>query len=371
MKKGFTLIELLAVIVILAIIALIATPIVLSIIEETKESAVLRSAEYYLSAVENSIAKKSLSIGGSFSPNTCEVQEDGNLLCDETETLEVEVSGEKPSSGTITFEKGKIISVELTQSNKTIVKKEKGELVLGEPKVEPVCKPIDDVAPTGISPGDKYQCRVKDDMETEWKDGYYFFVLSTEEDGTTNLIMDRTINSDGTPVTKAISYSQKDSNGGIYNLVEWINQSDYEELEPEYTWDDGMDATSYGPITAMKFLDNATSTWDNISNLNITYTASGSYVSIEMTGKARLPYASELSDYNGSNLYLYEYLSLEYVSIGISGIQTNEISNIYGYWTLDFQDSEDAYYLECSGFVQFDDVRDAYYGVRPVINIKL
>ena len=36
MKKGFTLIELLAVIVILAIIALIATPIVLSIIDEKK-----------------------------------------------------------------------------------------------------------------------------------------------------------------------------------------------------------------------------------------------------------------------------------------------------------------------------------------------
>ena len=51
MKKGFTLIELLAVIVILAIIALIATPIVLSIINDTKESATFRSAEYYLDAV--------------------------------------------------------------------------------------------------------------------------------------------------------------------------------------------------------------------------------------------------------------------------------------------------------------------------------
>ena len=132
MKKGFTLIELLAVIVILAIIALIATPIVLSIIEETKESAVLRSAEYYLSAVENSIAKKSLSIGGSFSPNTCVVQINGDLLCDGKDELKIEVSGEKPSSGTITFDKGKITSVELTQSNKTITKNEKGQLVLGE-----------------------------------------------------------------------------------------------------------------------------------------------------------------------------------------------------------------------------------------------
>ena len=38
-KKGFTLIELLAVIVILAIIALIAVPIVLGIIDNTKESS--------------------------------------------------------------------------------------------------------------------------------------------------------------------------------------------------------------------------------------------------------------------------------------------------------------------------------------------
>ena len=44
MKNGFTLIELLAVIVILAVIALIATPIVLGIINDSKESAILRSA---------------------------------------------------------------------------------------------------------------------------------------------------------------------------------------------------------------------------------------------------------------------------------------------------------------------------------------
>ena len=44
-KKGFTLIELLAVIVILAIIALIATPIVLNIIKTSRKGAFARSAE--------------------------------------------------------------------------------------------------------------------------------------------------------------------------------------------------------------------------------------------------------------------------------------------------------------------------------------
>ena len=51
-KKGFTLIELLAVIVILAIIALIATPIVLGIIEDSRENSKKISAGYVISSVE-------------------------------------------------------------------------------------------------------------------------------------------------------------------------------------------------------------------------------------------------------------------------------------------------------------------------------
>lgn len=52
MKRGFTLIELLAVIVILAIIALIATPIILGIINDARHSAKERSAELVYTGVE-------------------------------------------------------------------------------------------------------------------------------------------------------------------------------------------------------------------------------------------------------------------------------------------------------------------------------
>ena len=51
-NKAFTLIELLAVIVILAIIALIATPIILGIVEDTRKEAFLRDAEMIEHAAE-------------------------------------------------------------------------------------------------------------------------------------------------------------------------------------------------------------------------------------------------------------------------------------------------------------------------------
>ena len=54
-KKGFTLIELLAVIVILAIIALIATPQILGVIETAREGAAKSAALGYIDAVEKRI----------------------------------------------------------------------------------------------------------------------------------------------------------------------------------------------------------------------------------------------------------------------------------------------------------------------------
>ncbi len=51
-NKGFTLIELLAVIVILAIIALIATPIVLNMIAEARKSAAKSSSLGFIDSIE-------------------------------------------------------------------------------------------------------------------------------------------------------------------------------------------------------------------------------------------------------------------------------------------------------------------------------
>ena len=53
MKKGFTLIELLAVIIILAIVALIATPIILDVVDDARKSAGLSEANMIYSSINN------------------------------------------------------------------------------------------------------------------------------------------------------------------------------------------------------------------------------------------------------------------------------------------------------------------------------
>ena len=89
MKKGFTLIELLAVIVILAIIALIATPIILGIINDARKESNERSAELYASAVRNAIAAYQLT--GTTAPtkfSDLDIQYDGNVVCATEELYE-------------------------------------------------------------------------------------------------------------------------------------------------------------------------------------------------------------------------------------------------------------------------------------------
>ncbi len=126
--KGFTLIELLAVVVILAIISLIATPTVLNIIDNTKASAKLRSAELYMDSVSKAIVHKNLTT--TISDTECEVQSNGNLLCDDI-LIEIDVDKEKPTEGTIVIKNGQITnvsglkidtSVYSYDDNKTLVK---------------------------------------------------------------------------------------------------------------------------------------------------------------------------------------------------------------------------------------------------------
>ena len=142
-KNGFTLIELLAVIVILAIIVLIATPIVLNIIKDSKDSATLQSAQFYIDAVENAMVKEMLD-GSKIENGYYTVMEDGNLcleLNSDRKTckkglIEVEVSGKVPEKGTIIIIGSNLKEVDLLVDNKKIFKYN-GQIVFNNGVIKP------------------------------------------------------------------------------------------------------------------------------------------------------------------------------------------------------------------------------------------
>lgn len=115
MKKnnGFTLVELLAVIVILAVIALIATPIVLNMIESSRKGAAESSALSYIDATEKSIMtglmnstsstdydKTYIVEGLMLTEASSNVIPEGGKLTQKSEnpvTLKLEIKGDQPT----------------------------------------------------------------------------------------------------------------------------------------------------------------------------------------------------------------------------------------------------------------------------------
>ena len=93
-KKGFTLIELLAVIVVLAIIALIATPIVMNTINKAQENANARSLENYAAQLELGFAQAMLD---TTNDTATKLQAAAKTYADEN------VKGEKPAVDGLTI----------------------------------------------------------------------------------------------------------------------------------------------------------------------------------------------------------------------------------------------------------------------------
>ena len=376
MKKGFTLIELLAVIVILAIIALIATPIVLNIINDSRESATIRSGEFYVDALQTKIMQENMKIGGSFSPKECIINSDGNATCD-SKLLEVEVDGEKPISGVVTFDQGSITSVAINFANGLVSRNESGELSLIDSTictaVTSSTKTTGNVPSGNFTPGDEYICKVKDDVE------YNFFVLSTEGDRV-SLILDRNINSDGTLADSKISSLSPQN--GIYNTVEWISKVDYDLANTDGTVCAAVQGACVdeGPITVVNFLKQATNSWVNIPTIeNTAIDDNNNYESFNFASRASIPTLEQLESVGlmtdkvvpttscSSLLWTMNYLKKE-------ACGSTMIADMMGYWvyTTHGTNAYQGRYVASSGQVGQNTVNPSggsSIGVRPVITV--
>ena len=385
MKKGFTLIELLAVIVILAIIAVIAVPIVLNIIDETKNNSTLRSADFYLDAVELSVAQATLK-NKNIEDKMYNILENGNICLEDynstskkcvdssdegtdIDILEVEVKGEHPKEGTITIKGGNISNVDITLSEKRITKNDNGEIIYF---------PCTLISGEENTIGSKYECEVSPGTK------YNFYVLSYNDENNTstndktkaitaNLIMDRNMYYDSKNDTSGpadenntglIEWDENYINGlakvmdYLYNTTkDWINISDIIANYVDEGYGYGTIVTTNG-VTKLTKIDGSTIT---------VLTDKEGYINL----KARMPYYCELSNYSSdlNNGYLYENLAcLEYSCV--DGL--THIDGIPGYWTLS-NDSEFGYrnlFIRLDGSVT-NNYANYAFGVRPVITLKI
>ena len=182
-KKGFTLIELLAVIVILAIIALIATPLVLNTIDKAKKGAAKASALEYMNAVERymveamldttmpqlqpgveyQLSNKKYEVAAVADPNTVYI----NDL--------IEMKGDKPEKGYLIVNKqGTVEKMEMVMNKYPVECSNSKCEVTGDKEEEQ-----ENNKGKTYNTGDMVQLTVGSDTSTQW------YVLAVNNDNNT------------------------------------------------------------------------------------------------------------------------------------------------------------------------------------------
>lgn len=354
MSKGFTLVELLAVIIILGVLTLITVVSINPILNDAKKSL----TDSQINNIEESASLYYIKYGVGLddfelnNPKDCinvsKLIESGYINSEEITNPK---TGE-PVLGSVkvTYKSNNYI---YEYQDTTCTNYDKGIICERVKSTD-----VGNVPEGKFVAGDAYNCKVDPNKEP-----YKFYVLTTPEEDSdkVNLIMDRNICEDGTPATESNKCTVAYNSSG--------------------------DVSRVGPVTAMDYLNQATSTWENIDNLNLIYDDEGAnFTGVTLNGKARLPYKSEVTDFN-NNGYLFENLYSCNWDFDQSTKPINNISEIYGYWTLssslNTDDIETAWYVYSNGRVNDswsevdcdDSIRFAtvgagnIFGVRPVISM--
>ena len=365
-RKGFTLIELLAVIVILAIIALIATPIVLDIIEDSKNSSIKRSIELYADAVENSVAKAQLN--GNVVPSGKYTTTDGKTLTQGNTTIKVDYDGAKTvcdvyisSEGTVSLKKCNVSDkdVEYIYGNKIY---DNGEVVY-----------------FNVTTGEK--CSSSDYKESQSNTGVNsgcmkFYAFNYDGGDTVNLLLDHN-------TTATIAWNSSESNtSGPNEILEqlktdtasWkgtITPSNYtmdqtgQESNAKYTIDYGsykarlITAQEIAQITGNTAWNETTASYND-----------GYYFDTKSQTKSDTCKSENTSGCKYG--WLYDRTS---TYCDKSGCLNNSDVKTSGYWSVsslaaDSGCASTAWNVSSAGEVSFINVGTSdHYGVRPVITV--
>ena len=391
-RKGFTLIELLAVIVVLAIIALIATPIVMNTIKKSKKGAAERSADNYIKQVETAVAEERLNknevLEGEY-----QITSDGNLCrdksasCSDDNKIKIEMSGTKPTSGKIKITNGSVdqtsssmtvgdYTVSYNSTKKTYEATEKGSTTPDTPQPTKTYT-NGEVVYFNVDNGTKCSNYTETQSNTGVKRGCMkFYAFNDDGKDTVNLLLDHN-------TTAKVAWNSSGSNAS-------------------------------GPLTLLTQLKEDTKSWvGTITPSNYTMDQAGqpsnaNYTIDYSSYKARLITAQEvatITDYSGwdekvavnSSYYyldsktdtasttcksgnttgckygwLYDRTKTDCTKYGCLNNADSAMTG-YGYWTASSRaaDVEGAWRVNYSTFVRTYNVNEStFFGVRPVITVS-
>jgi len=323
-NKGFTLVELLAVIVILALIALIATPIILNVINDAKKQAAKDSAYGYMDAVEKYIVSSELE-DKSIKDGTYSVEELNK---------KISVKGSTPDNGTIKIENSSVKSYDIGIDG----------YVVSNGKVDKVSttKSFKNGTAVYYNPVSREKCTgyTEANSTTGKNSGCMKWYVFNDKEGnaTVNVILDHN-------TTANVAYNSTGNNSEMKEVKIALENDtkDWKNTARLITANEVAKITGKTGFDASK----ENQDWFYLDSNNQTQTASS-------TNKSK--YA-----------WLFDYT----IDCTNYGCNTPDSSN-WGYWTStpNKASSTIAWRVYRSGDLSRDYVTNAGHGVRPVITIS-
>ena len=341
-RKGFTLIELLAVIVILAIIALIATPTILGVIEKARKGASEQSALGYIDAVEKQVAINQV--------------KDENLINDGTYNVpmtDITVKGEAPTKGWLKIEKGLVTNYSFVIGKYVITKG--SETVKGD---EPI-NSDEEVTKTGptqelgkesdtykaivyLDPTDltKY-CDTSNSISTTGtKEGCMKWYAYSDDGTNYNMILDHN-------TTATVTWNSTGSNSEMKEVKEALTTDTKK-------WNSSLNARLITADEVAKITGN--------TNFDASKTEQNRFY-LDSNSQTQTATSARVSKY--AWLFDCTYYCTSY------GCNVAD-SSTWGYWTNSVYVGNPSYVwlIYSRGYLDYGSVADLYIGLRPVITIS-
>ena len=319
-NKGFTLVELLAVIVILALIALIATPIILNVINDAKKQAAKDSAYGYMDAVEKYIVSSELE-DKSIQDRTYSVEE--------LNSMGVSVKGSTPDNGNIEIKNSSVKSYDIGIDGYVVSN--------GEVKKVSTTKSFKNGTAVYYNPVSREKCKSSEAVSTTGtKSGCMKWYVFNDKEGnaTVNVILDHN-------TTANVAWNSTGNNSEMKEVKIKLEEDtkDWKNTARLITANEVAKITKHPTFDASK----ENQDWfclDTNKSDNTSYCAK----------------AQGTSEY--AWLFDYTYECTNY------GCNTSDLST-WGYWT-----STSSWHVSRFGHLSNTNANYADSGVRPVITIS-